>query len=76
MLIPGEYRMIKKLKKQGLSISQIARQVGACRNTVKKYLRLPDGVRPVQVRPPKGSQADPFIGLAYEMIEAGRIIGI
>lgn len=67
--------MIKKLKKQGLSISQIARQVGACRNTVKKYLQLPDGVRPVQVRTPKGSQADPFIGLAYEMIEAGKRSG-
>jgi transposase len=75
LLLIGELRMIKKLKRQGLSILQIARQVGACRNTIKKYLALPDGVVPKQTRSSRPSIADEFMGLAYELIVAGKKSG-
>jgi transposase len=48
---------IKYLKRQGLNISQIARRVGVCRKTVRKYLNSPEQARRPQKR---SSILDPY----------------
>jgi DNA-binding CsgD family transcriptional regulator len=39
--------MIKKLLKQGLNKTEVARRLGISRETVRKYSKLPDGYVPV-----------------------------
>ena len=47
------------MKGQGYSARAIARELGLARNTVLKYLRSPDAMRP-KPRPPRGSILDPY----------------
>jgi len=54
MLPEGEFHMLRDLYRQGLSISEIARQTGYNRRTVSKYVN--DKVPPVS-RKPSESQA-------------------
>ena len=44
---------------EGHSARAIARELGLARNTVLKYLRSPDAMRP-KPRPPRGSMLDPY----------------
>ena len=44
---------------EGHSARAIARELGLARNTVLKYLRSPDAMRP-NPRPPRGSMLDPY----------------
>lgn len=52
-------KQIYDLKGQGLSARAIARQLGIARNTVLRYLRSPEAIRP-QPRPLRGSKLDPY----------------
>lgn len=72
MLSIGEIRLIKKLKKEGLSISEIAKRLGSCRNTVKRYLKMQDGVIVKTKEHHHGSQSALFLDKIKEIIEAGK----
>lgn len=53
--------MIKEYRDKGMSIREIAKKLGHCRKTVRKYLKL-EGVTPVRSpRPSVGSKVDPFL---------------
>ena len=52
-------KQIYDLKGQGLSARAIARELGLARNTVLRYLRSPEAIRP-RPRPLRGSKLDPY----------------
>ena len=52
-------KQIYDLKGQGLSARAIARELGITRNTVLRYLKSPEAIRP-QPRPQRGSKLDPY----------------
>jgi transposase len=59
MLGGGQVREIIELVAQGRSIRQVAAEVGAARNTVRKYLRDP-GIPQASARPKRGCTLDPY----------------
>ena len=59
--------MIRSLKDQGLSISEISRRLGISRTTVRRYLK--SGKVPQYHRDPAGSMIEPFLPLVREMID-------
>jgi transposase len=61
---------IQQLKRQGLSISQIAAHTGCNRRTVRKYLLQPQTPR-YGPRPPRPSQLDPFKPYLHERLAQG-----
>lgn len=64
--------MIKKLLKQGLSKSEIARRLGICRKTVRKYANLPDDYVPVINRTPVENIVDPYLPHIAKMLETAK----
>lgn len=62
---------MKILYRQGVSIREIARQMGVSRNTVRKYLRSQDEPQYV-ARPRRASKLDPFSSYIAERVEAAR----
>ena len=50
---------IYELKGAGRSIREIARELDVSRNTVRRYLKSPEAMRP-KARPPRGSNLDPY----------------
>ena len=52
-------KQIYDLKGQGLSARAIARELGLARNTVLRYLKTPEAIRP-QPRSLRGSKLDPY----------------
>ena len=50
---------IYEMKGAGRSIREIARELDVSRNTVRKYLKSPEAMRP-KLWPPRGSQLDPY----------------
>lgn len=70
MLRGGDVEEIHKLKRQGLSVSEIARMLCCDRKTVRKYLDQPPEV-PQYRRAPRGSKLDKFQGLIEERMKAG-----
>ena len=72
MLSIGDIRLIKKLKKEGLNISEIARRMGASRNTVKRYLKMPHGKTTIEKGRSYKSEAPLFMDKIKEIIEAGK----
>lgn len=67
----GTYIMLyEKVKLQGKSISEVARETGMSRNTVKKYLR--EGERQHQAKgTKKGSKLDPFKEMVTGLMNQG-----
>lgn len=67
----GTYIMLyEKVKLQGKSISEVARETGISRNTVKKYLRV--GEQQHQSKGIiKGSKLDPFKDAVIELMNQG-----
>ena len=59
LLRGGEVKEICELKGRGRSARAIARELGLARNTVLRYLKSPEAIRP-QPRPPRGSKLDPY----------------
>ena len=60
--------MIRHLQTEGLSISEISRQTGHDRKTVRKYL-AEDGIRTHQVRKARGSILDPYKDYIKDRLE-------
>ena len=52
-------KQIYEMKGAGYSGREIARELGLARNTVLRYLKSPDAMRP-KARPPRGSKLDPY----------------
>ena len=50
---------IYEMKGAGRSIRDIARELDISRNTVRRYLKSPEAMRP-KPRPPRGSKLDPY----------------
>ena len=51
---------IYELKGAGRSIREIARELDVSRNTVRRYLKSPEAMRP-KPRPSRGSKLDPHL---------------
>ena len=71
MIKKEECMEIKILRRQGVGIREIARQMGVSRNTVRKYLRTEAEPR-YAVRPPRPGKLDPYKDYLRERIEAAR----
>lgn len=76
MLKKGEVRMIKKMLKQGLSKSEVARRLGLSRDTVRKYANKPDGFVPVVSRAPVANSVDPYLPHIGKMLETATAEGV
>ena len=72
MLKKGNIKMIKKLLKQGMSKSSIARKLGISRNTVSRYANKPDGYIPVIVKEPKDTTVDPYLPHIRDMLQTAK----
>ena len=55
----GDLKEIYEMHGQGHSARAIAQELGLVRNTVLKYLKSPEAMRP-KPRPPRGSKLDPY----------------
>lgn len=65
-----EFFMIHQLKSDGLSISEIARQLGLDRKTVRKHLRADRNDPGAATRKPKAGKLDPFKGYLENRLAA------
>lgn len=70
MIKLGEMVMILDLHRQGLSVSAIARQTGADRKTVRKYIERGMAAPAYGPRSPRKTLIDPFVGYLCERIIA------
>jgi len=61
--------MIKKLLKQGLNKTEVARRLGISRETVRKYSKLPDGYIPTINKTPVENIVDPYLPHIAKMLE-------
>ena len=66
--------MIRSMKDQGLSISEISRRLGISRTTVRRYLK--SGKVPQYHRDPAGSMIRPFLPLVREMIDRHNLSAV
>lgn len=64
--------MIKKLLKQGLNKTEIARRLGISRETVRKYANLPDDYIPVIHKTPVENIVDPYLPYIAKMLETAK----
>ena len=71
----GEIVLIHNLKRQGLSVTAIARQVGLDRKTVRRYLQR--GLEPPAYKPrePRPRLIEGFQGYLRERDSAKRLFG-
>jgi len=63
---------IKKLLKQDLNKTEVARRLGISRETVRKYSKLPDGYVPVINRAPVKNIVDPYLPHIAKMLEVSH----
>ncbi len=66
--------MIRSMKDQGLSISEISRRLGISRTTVRRYLK--SGKVPQYQRDPAGSMIERFLPLVKEMIDQHNLSAV
>ena len=72
MLPEGEFHMLRDLYRQGLSISEIARQTGYNRRTVNKYVKAK--VPPVSRKPSaKPSKLDSYKDYIIQRLNSGPL---
>ena len=64
--------MIKKLLKQGLNKTEVARRLGISRETVRKYAKVPDGYVPKINRTPVENIVDPYLPYIAKMLETAK----
>ncbi len=62
---------IKVMSRRGMSIREMARQLGCSRNTVRRYLRE-DGAAVYGPRSPRATKLDPFKSYLLQRIESAR----
>ncbi|WP_075116774.1 IS21 family transposase [Pseudomonas aeruginosa] len=77
MLLKEQWMQIHVLKSQGLSLREIARQLGVSRNTVGRYLSAEDVPR-YKARQARPTKLDPFHDYVCERVQAAmpdRIAG-
>lgn len=72
MLKKGEIKMIKKMLKDGVSKSEIARRLGISRETVRVYAKKPDGYIPVMTKTPIENLVDPYLPHIAEMLTTSK----
>lgn len=71
MITRGEFFVIKEMYERGMSISDIARELGIDRKTVRKYIHSPNPPSKIK-RKPRKSKLDPFKPyLQKRMLEDG-----
>lgn len=70
MIKLGELMMILDLHRQGLSVSAIARQTGADRKTVRKYIERGMAAPCYGPRKPRGTVIDPYADYLRERVAA------
>ena len=68
----GEVRMIKKMLKDGVSKSEIARRLGISRETVRVYAKKPDGYVPVMTKTPVENLVDPYLPHIAKMLTTAK----
>ena len=66
--------MIRSLKDQGLSISEISRRLEISRTTVRRYLK--SGKVPQYHRDPAGSMIEPFLSQLRELIDRHNLSAV
>lgn len=71
MLTQEQTVEIRVLKRQGLGVRAIARELGVSRVTVRRYLADPEAAR-YGPRAPRPTKVGPFAGYLRERIEAAR----
>ncbi len=64
--------MIKKLLKQGLNKTEVARRLGISRETVRKYSKLPVGYIPTINKAPIVNIVDPFLPYIVKILETAK----
>lgn len=75
MIRQEEWMDMQFLKRQGMSISQIARETGHTRKTVRRYLR--SGMVPrYPPRPPRPTVLDPFKEVVLQLFTSGVQNGV
>ena len=74
MLEQEGWYMIRSLKDQGLSISEISRRLGISRTTVRRYLK--SGKVPQYHRDSAGSMIEPFLPSVRDMIDRHNLSAV
>ena len=59
--------------RDGLSLSEIARKTGYARNTVKRWLKAPEGVKPTYRRPAGGTKIAPYTAQLVKALEVDAL---
>ena len=67
-----QVQMIKKLLKQGLNKTEVARRLGISRETVRKYAKLPEGYVPTINKAPVTNIVDPYLPHIVKMLETAK----
>ena len=70
MLKVGQVKEIYEMKGRGHSARAIARELGLARNTVLRYLKSPEAMRP-KPRPRRASRLDPYTQYVDRRLEEG-----
>ena len=70
MLKVAEVKEIYELRGAGHPIREIARELDISRNTVRRYLKSPEAMRP-KARPSRGSKLDPYTGYIDRRMSEG-----
>ena len=66
----AEVKEIYELRGAGHPIREIARELDISRNTVRRYLKSPEAMRP-KARPSRGSKLDPYTGYIDQRMSEG-----
>ena len=61
---------IYEMKGAGRSVRGIAEELGIARNTVRRYLKSPESMKP-KLRPRRGSKLDPYVGYVDRRMSEG-----
>lgn len=67
-----QVQMIKKLLKQGLNKTEVARRLGISRETVRKYAKLPEGYVPTFNKAAVANIVDPYLPHIVKMLGTAK----